>query len=287
MQSLERYFYLIVFNAYLHEQVQFVFLCANCFLLFSKSAKPLKVIFEFYYTLRFCSILSPSCPPSASGCAAMRGCTGYSPAWTCQSCRPRLSWLPKELVSWWGNQTHTELPWKTQVCLGRLCVSYQLRVTEVFVCLQVWVTSNSKIIIETYASVQVADECLAPDVLSTMKEMKAVNFRRVPKMPVYGMAQPTSEVQQINSCSCIFVCPVMILNQIICQQHLEASEKCLFHKLLSKDDYLLIIRWCWLTNQEKGFSCDLRTIVFEFASPFLYFPTNMINGCRSDVWWFG
>uniref|UniRef100_A0A4W6EY82 Phosphatase domain containing paladin 1a n=1 Tax=Lates calcarifer TaxID=8187 RepID=A0A4W6EY82_LATCA len=34
---------------------------------------------------------------------------------------------------------------------------------------------------------------LAPDVLSTMKEMKAVNFRRVPKMPIYGVAQPTSE----------------------------------------------------------------------------------------------
>uniref|UniRef100_A0A8D2ZJK7 Paladin n=1 Tax=Scophthalmus maximus TaxID=52904 RepID=A0A8D2ZJK7_SCOMX len=34
---------------------------------------------------------------------------------------------------------------------------------------------------------------LAPDVLGTMKEMKAVNFRRVPKMPVYGLAQPTSE----------------------------------------------------------------------------------------------
>lgn len=47
--------------------------------------------------------------------------------------------------------------------------------------------------------VQVADEYLAPDVLSTVKEMKAVNFRRVPKMPVYGVAQPTSEVQQIMS----------------------------------------------------------------------------------------
>uniref|UniRef100_A0A672ICX3 Paladin n=1 Tax=Salarias fasciatus TaxID=181472 RepID=A0A672ICX3_SALFA len=34
---------------------------------------------------------------------------------------------------------------------------------------------------------------LAPDVLSTAKEMKAVNFRRVPKMPVYGVAQPTAE----------------------------------------------------------------------------------------------
>uniref|UniRef100_A0A8C4I386 Paladin n=1 Tax=Dicentrarchus labrax TaxID=13489 RepID=A0A8C4I386_DICLA len=35
--------------------------------------------------------------------------------------------------------------------------------------------------------------CFAPDVLGTLKEMKAVNFRRVPKMPVYGVAQPTSE----------------------------------------------------------------------------------------------
>uniref|UniRef100_A0A8C7YMK4 Paladin n=1 Tax=Oryzias sinensis TaxID=183150 RepID=A0A8C7YMK4_9TELE len=43
------------------------------------------------------------------------------------------------------------------------------------------------------ARVLVADEYLAPDVLSTVKEMKAVNFRRVPKMPVYGVAQPTSE----------------------------------------------------------------------------------------------
>uniref|UniRef100_A0A8B9R5L2 Paladin n=1 Tax=Astyanax mexicanus TaxID=7994 RepID=A0A8B9R5L2_ASTMX len=43
------------------------------------------------------------------------------------------------------------------------------------------------------ARVLVADEYLAPDVLSTMKEMKVPNFRRVPKMPVYGMAQPTSE----------------------------------------------------------------------------------------------
>jgi len=48
-------------------------------------------------------------------------------------------------------------------------------------------------------SAQVADEWLAPDVLGTVKEMKAVNFRRVPKMPVYGMAQPTSEVQHIHS----------------------------------------------------------------------------------------
>lgn len=47
---------------------------------------------------------------------------------------------------------------------------------------------------------QVADECLAPDVLSTVKEMKAINFRRVPKMPVYGMAQPTSEVDNLLEC---------------------------------------------------------------------------------------
>uniref|UniRef100_A0A671XYW6 Paladin n=1 Tax=Sparus aurata TaxID=8175 RepID=A0A671XYW6_SPAAU len=43
------------------------------------------------------------------------------------------------------------------------------------------------------SELSVADECLALDVLSTVKEMKAVNFRRVPKMPIYGVAQPTSE----------------------------------------------------------------------------------------------
>ena len=45
------------------------------------------------------------------------------------------------------------------------------------------------------ACMQVADEYLAPDVLSTMKEMKVANFRRVPKMPIYGMAQPTAKVK--------------------------------------------------------------------------------------------
>uniref|UniRef100_A0AAZ3R5L4 Paladin n=1 Tax=Oncorhynchus tshawytscha TaxID=74940 RepID=A0AAZ3R5L4_ONCTS len=39
----------------------------------------------------------------------------------------------------------------------------------------------------------VAHEYLSPDILSTVKEMKVANFRRVPKMPVYGMSQPTSE----------------------------------------------------------------------------------------------
>ncbi|KAJ8406780.1 hypothetical protein AAFF_G00296960 [Aldrovandia affinis] len=43
------------------------------------------------------------------------------------------------------------------------------------------------------ARVLVANEFLAPDVLSTVKEMKVANFRRVPKMSLYGMAQPTSE----------------------------------------------------------------------------------------------
>ncbi|XP_062926763.1 paladin-like [Mobula hypostoma] len=37
----------------------------------------------------------------------------------------------------------------------------------------------------------VTDE--VPDVLSTIKEMKVANFRRVPKMPIYGMAQPSLE----------------------------------------------------------------------------------------------
>ncbi|KAM6415534.1 paladin isoform 1-T1 [Rhynochetos jubatus] len=41
--------------------------------------------------------------------------------------------------------------------------------------------------------VLVADERFCPDVLSTSKEMSVANFRRVPKMPVYGTAQPSSK----------------------------------------------------------------------------------------------
>ncbi|XP_058697273.1 paladin [Poecile atricapillus] len=43
------------------------------------------------------------------------------------------------------------------------------------------------------ARVLVADERFCPDVLSTAKEMSVANFRRVPKMPVYGTAQPSSK----------------------------------------------------------------------------------------------
>ncbi|NXD14668.1 PALD protein, partial [Nothocercus nigrocapillus] len=41
--------------------------------------------------------------------------------------------------------------------------------------------------------VLVADERFSPDVLSTVKEMSVANFRRVPKMSVYGTAQPSSK----------------------------------------------------------------------------------------------
>lgn len=104
MQSLECYFYLIVFNAYLHEQ----------------------------YPLAFVSNFSQ---------------------WMC--CH---AWLYRLLA---------------RMNLSELSATAEL------------VTRGARVL--------VADECLAPDVLSTVKEMKAVNFRRVPKMPVYGVAQPTSE----------------------------------------------------------------------------------------------
>ncbi|XP_028287757.1 paladin [Parambassis ranga] len=104
MQSLERYFYLIAFNAYLHEQ----------------------------YPLTFVSNFSQ---------------------WMC--CH---SWLYRLLA---------------RMDLSELSAPADL------------VTKGARVL--------VADEYLAPDVLSTVKEMKAVNFRRVPKMPVYGVAQPTSE----------------------------------------------------------------------------------------------
>ncbi|KAG8435133.1 hypothetical protein GDO86_013182 [Hymenochirus boettgeri] len=41
--------------------------------------------------------------------------------------------------------------------------------------------------------VLVLDDRFSPDVLSTLKEMNVANFRRVPKMSVYGTAQPTSK----------------------------------------------------------------------------------------------
>ncbi|XP_035002189.2 paladin isoform X2 [Hippoglossus stenolepis] len=104
MQSLERYFYLIVFNAYLHEQ----------------------------YPLAFVSNFSQ---------------------WMC--CH---AWLYRLLA-----------------------------------CMDLSELSAPAELVTRGARVLVADEYLAPDVLSTVKEMKAVNFRRVPKMPVYGVAQPTSE----------------------------------------------------------------------------------------------
>ncbi|XP_005390110.1 PREDICTED: paladin [Chinchilla lanigera] len=35
-----------------------------------------------------------------------------------------------------------------------------------------------------------ADDLVSPDALSTIREMDVANFRRVPRMPIYGMAQP-------------------------------------------------------------------------------------------------
>lgn len=104
MRSLERYFYLIVFNAYLHEQ----------------------------YPLAFVASFSQ---------------------WMCGR-----AWLYRLLS-----------------------------------CMDLSELSAPADLVTRGARVLVADEYLAPDVLSTVKEMKVANFRRVPKMPVYGMAQPTAE----------------------------------------------------------------------------------------------
>ncbi|XP_051529550.1 paladin isoform X1 [Myxocyprinus asiaticus] len=104
LQSLERYFYLIVFNAYLHEQYPLAFACS-----FSQ--------------------------------------------WLCSH-----AWMYRLLSCM--NQSELRAPADL-------------------------VTKGARVL--------VADEYLAPDVLSTIKEMKVANFRRVPKMSVYGMAQPTSE----------------------------------------------------------------------------------------------
>ncbi|CAF88821.1 unnamed protein product, partial [Tetraodon nigroviridis] len=131
IQSLERYFYLIVFNAYLHEQVCF----PRRFLFFSIQAVERFPKFK-------CACLQHSL---AFVCSFSQ--------WMC--CHP---WIYRLL---------------SRMDLSELSAPPEL------------VTKGARVL--------VADECLAPDVLSTVKEMKAINFRRVPKMPVYGMAQPTSE----------------------------------------------------------------------------------------------
>ncbi|CAL9699293.1 unnamed protein product [Knipowitschia caucasica] len=104
MQSLEKYFYLIVFNAYLHEQ----------------------------FPVGFMSSFSQ---------------------WMCSH-----SWIYRLL---------------SNMNLSELTVSPEL------------VTKGARVL--------VSDEVIAPDLLSTLKEMKAANFRRVPKMPIYGMSQPNTQ----------------------------------------------------------------------------------------------
>ncbi|XP_035260368.1 paladin [Anguilla anguilla] len=104
LQSLERYFYLIAFNAYLHDQYPLAFACS-----FSR--------------------------------------------WMCAR-----SWMYRLLS-----------------------------------CMSVSELSAPADLVTRGVRVLVANEFLAPDVLSTGKEMKVANFRRVPKMPVYGMAQPSTE----------------------------------------------------------------------------------------------
>ncbi|XP_067996434.1 LOW QUALITY PROTEIN: paladin [Melanerpes formicivorus] len=104
LQSLQRYFYLIAFNYYLHEQ----------------------------YPLGFALSFS---------------------RWMCR--HPELYRLQAEMNS------------------------SELSVTGDLVTKGTWVL--------------VADERFCPDVLSTARDMSVANFRRVPKMPVYGMAQPSSK----------------------------------------------------------------------------------------------
>jgi len=38
-----------------------------------------------------------------------------------------------------------------------------------------------------------ADDLISPDALSTVREMDVANFRRVPRMPIYGTAQPSAK----------------------------------------------------------------------------------------------
>uniref|UniRef100_A0A8C2TD83 Phosphatase domain containing paladin 1 n=1 Tax=Coturnix japonica TaxID=93934 RepID=A0A8C2TD83_COTJA len=102
LQSLERYFYLIAFNYYLHEQ----------------------------YPLGFALSFS---------------------RWMCR---------------------HPEL-YRLQASMN----SSELTITGDLI------TKGTRVLVSRFC----------PDVLSTVKEMSVANFRRVPKMPIYGTAQPSSK----------------------------------------------------------------------------------------------
>lgn len=46
---------------------------------------------------------------------------------------------------------------------------------------------------------QVADDLISPDALSTVREMDVANFRRVPRLPIYGTAQPSAKVTTLGA----------------------------------------------------------------------------------------
>ncbi|XP_036784619.2 paladin isoform X3 [Manis pentadactyla] len=49
------------------------------------------------------------------------------------------------------------------------------------------------ILFNYYLHEQGADDLVSPDALSTVREMDVANFRRVPRMPIYGTAQPSAK----------------------------------------------------------------------------------------------
>lgn len=49
-------------------------------------------------------------------------------------------------------------------------------------------------------SLQGVDDLISPDALSTVREMDVANFRRVPRMPIYGTAQPSAKVTTQWAC---------------------------------------------------------------------------------------
>lgn len=49
-------------------------------------------------------------------------------------------------------------------------------------------------VLSSVLSLQGADDLVSPDALSTVREMDVANFRRVPRLSIYGMAQPSIKV---------------------------------------------------------------------------------------------
>ncbi|KAJ6657742.1 hypothetical protein lerEdw1_001929 [Lerista edwardsae] len=210
LQSLERYFYLIVFNYYLHEQYPLAFaldfsrwMCRHSELYRLQANMNLSELTITGEQITKGARVLVSEPPCFLGLV-----------WGCQEISLThllpVVWLYARVVlnsnsalvhfcknSGDAADLFVMGVWKEAVVKTVAFRSIFLLKRGVFV--EASLETQCEILNYAAAAfgvlppLQVVDERFSPDVLSTVKEMSVANFRRVPKMPVYGMAQPNSK----------------------------------------------------------------------------------------------